>query len=145
MKSGASKVSSIPILILMSKIIFVKKYLLPVGQNWSQNRKYSEFIEIWQIKYFKYVNLNFNVKNNFYEKIFTTCWAKNWSRNWKCSELIEIWHIWSFKYTHLDFNVKIIFTKYLPIVKPKLVPKSKILGIFWKLTHLLFQVCQSLI
>ena len=37
------------------------------GPNWSQNEKCSEFIEIWHIQYFKYFNLDFDVKNGFYE------------------------------------------------------------------------------
>ena len=37
-------------------------YLL-LGPNWSQKKKCSSFIEIWQIWYFEYPNLDFDVKN----------------------------------------------------------------------------------
>ena len=33
---------------------------------------------------------------------------------------------------------KIIFMKYLPLVQPKLVPKLKMLGLYWNLAHLRF-------
>ena len=42
-----------------------------IGPSWSQNEECSEFIEIWHNQYFKYANLDFDVKNDFYE-IFTT-------------------------------------------------------------------------
>ena len=32
------------------------------GPNWSQNLKYSEFIEIWPNWYFKYPGLDFNIR-----------------------------------------------------------------------------------
>ena len=38
---------------------------------------------------------------------------------------------------------KIIFIKYLTIVRPKLVPKLKVLKIYWNLTHSMFQICES--
>ena len=39
---------------------------------------------------------------------------------------------------------KIIFIKYLPPVRPKLVPKLKVLRIYWNLVHSIFRICQSL-
>ena len=48
------------------------KYLPPVRPKLVPKLKKSEFIEIWQILYFKYGDLDFNVKNEFYE-LFTTC------------------------------------------------------------------------
>ena len=44
--------------------------------NLFQNWKYLEFIKTWNIWYFKYADLNFNVKNNFYE-IFTSFLAQS--------------------------------------------------------------------
>ena len=38
---------------------------------------------------------------------------------------------------------KIIFMKYLSPVRPKLVPKLKVLRIYWNLAHSIFQICQS--
>ena len=39
---------------------------------------------------------------------------------------------------------KLIFMKYLPPVRPKMVPKSKMLRNYQNLANLIFQVCQSL-
>ena len=38
---------------------------------------------------------------------------------------------------------KIIFIKYLPPGRPKLVPKLIVLRIYWKLAHLMFQIRRS--
>ena len=38
---------------------------------------------------------------------------------------------------------KIIFKKFSPTVRPKLVPKLKVLRIYWNLAHSIFQICQS--
>ena len=38
---------------------------------------------------------------------------------------------------------KVIFIKYLPLLWPKLVPKWKVLRIYWNLTHSMLQICQS--
>ena len=37
----------------------------------------------------------------------------------------------------------IIFMKHLSPVRPKFVPKLKILKIYWNLAHLMLQICQS--
>ena len=66
----------------MSKNIFINLF----DPKRSQNKKCSEFIEI---RYFNYVDLNFNVENDFYQ-ICTNCARPNWSQNEKCSEFIEI-------------------------------------------------------
>ena len=44
-----------------------------LDQNWSQNWKCPEFIGIWHIWYFKYADLDFNVKKDFFNQIFTYC------------------------------------------------------------------------
>ena len=38
---------------------------------------------------------------------------------------------------------KIIFIKYLPLVRPKMVPKSKMLRIYWNLAHVIFWISRS--
>ena len=156
-------IAHILISILMSTI-FIK--YLPPGRpilDWSQNWKYSEFIEIWHIWYFEYPNLGFDVKVifikylspvwhklvpklevlriywNLAQSIFQICqsWfccqkyfsllniyqllGPNWSQNEKCSEFIEIWLNWYFQYANLNFDVQMIFIKYLPSARPKLV------------------------
>ena len=64
---GTFDILNILILILMSKMIFIK-YLTPVRPKLVQKLKYSEFIESWHIRYFKYANLDFDVKRVFYIK-----------------------------------------------------------------------------
>ena len=66
----------------------------------------------------------------------------NWSQNWKCSGLIEIGNIdiWNIPISIL--MSKIIFIEHLPPVRPKLVPKVKVLRIYWNLRHSKFQICQ---
>ena len=111
--------------ILMSKIDFVK-YLSP------------GFIEIWHIWYFKYADLNFNVKNNFYET-FTTCQTQI-GPIIKSTEFIEFG---TFDISNVLISIlmsKMIFMEHLPIAKPKLFPKSKKLIIYWNLTWLIFQM-----
>ena len=54
-------------------------------------------------------------------------------------------YVWFAIYTDLFTLVsKIIFMKYLPPVRPKMVLKLKIVRIYWNLAHLIFQVCRSL-
>ena len=59
----------------------------------------------------------------------------------------------SLAYNHLliaHIESKIISMKFLPSVRPKNVPKLKMLGIYWNLTHVLFRIswywfgCQKL-
>ena len=39
--------------------------------------------------------------------------------------------------------LKIIFIKHVPLVRHKLIPKLKVLRMFWNLAHSIFQICQS--
>ena len=82
-----------------------KLFLLNIYPNCSQTYKCPEFIEIWHIWYFKYTNLDFNVKNDFLSHIYQLL-APNWSQNEKHSEFIEICLNWYFKYASLYFDVK---------------------------------------
>ena len=68
---------------------------------------------------------------------------KNRKKKKKKKEFIEIWHIRYFKYVDLSFNVKMFFIKYMPIARPKLVPKWKMLRIYWNLAEFIFQICWS--
>ena len=70
--------------------------------------------------------------------------GRNWSQNYKYTEFIEIWHFHYFRYVDLNFNVKNVFLiKHLPIARPQLVPRWKMLRIYWNLAELIFQICQS--
>ena len=73
--------------------------------NCFQNYKCPEFIEIWHIWYFKYVDLNFNVKNDFLSNMCQLL-SPNWCQNEKCSEFIEIWLNLYFKYDDLNLDAE---------------------------------------
>ena len=51
------------------------KYLLTVRPKLLPKSKCSKFIEIWPNWYLKYIDFDFDVKNDFYE-IYTTCKAQ---------------------------------------------------------------------
>ena len=55
----------------------------------------------------------------------------------KHPEFIEIGHISYCEYPNLDFDVKNFFIKYLPIARPKLVPKWIMLRIYWDLIKII--------
>ena len=123
-----------------------KLFLLNVyhlfGPNCSQNEKYSEFIETWHIRYFKYANLDFDVKNDFY-KIFTICSAQIVPKIKSTQNLLKFG---TFHISNIPISIlmsKIIFIKYLPLVRPRLFPILKVLRIHWNLAHSTFQTCQS--
>ena len=61
LKLGIFDILNIPISNLMLKKRFINNYQL-LGQNWSQNKKYSKFVEIWANWYFTYADFDFNVK-----------------------------------------------------------------------------------
>ena len=85
---GSSAHNQLLIAYIMSKIIFMKYHLF--GPKCSQNQKCSGFIEIWHMWYFKYLDLDFDVKNYFLSDIYQLL-GPNWSQNEQCSESIEIW------------------------------------------------------
>ena len=95
-----------------------------LSPNWSQNKKGLEFIEIWRIWYFKYGDLHFNVKNNFYE-IFATCYAQIIPKIKNAQDRLKFSTFDISNIPVLILISKIIFMKYLPVVRPKLVPKYK--------------------
>ena len=47
-------------------IFFLSKIYQLLGPNWSQNEECLEFVQMWLNWYFKYADLNFDVKNDFY-------------------------------------------------------------------------------
>ena len=71
LKFDTFDISNMTISILMSKMIFIK-YLPPVTPKFISELKVPRIYWNWSICYFKYADLNFKVKNNFF-KIFTTC------------------------------------------------------------------------
>ena len=131
-----------PISILMSKIIFMK-YLLTVRP------KLVTKFKILRI-YWNLAELTFEIcQSQFWCQILFSVkthplFGPNCSKNQKCSKLIEIWHI---QYANPNMPIailtsKMIFIKYLPPGRPKLVPKLKMLKIYSDLAHLIFQIYQ---
>ena len=122
------------------------KYLPPGRDpNLSQNWKCPECIKTWNICYFKYADLSFNVKNNFYE-IFTTFLAQSVSKIKNPQKLlkfetIDIWICCQSQIFHM--LSKMIFIKNLPPVRAKLVPKLKVLRVYWNLAQLTFRTSRS--
>ena len=52
----------------------------------------------------------------------------------------------AFDYSNILISIlmsKLSFIKYLPLVKPKLIPKLKKLRMYWNLSHETFQICRS--
>ena len=102
------------------KVIFIK-YLSPVWHKlvpklevlriyWNLAQSIFQICQSWFCcqKYFSLLNI--------YQLL-----GPNWSQNEKCSEFIEIWLNWYFQYANLNFDVQMIFIKYLPSARPKLV------------------------
>ena len=108
--------------------------------NWSQ--KCSEFIEIEHIQYFKYANLEFDVKMVFMK--YLPPFRAELVPKWKMLRIY--WNLGTFDISKITISIllsKIIFTKYVPLVRPKLIPKLKVLRIYWNWAHSIFQICQS--
>ena len=87
------------------KIISLNTYHF-FGPNCSQNEKCSEFIEIWHIRYFKYANLDFEVKNAFYE-IFTSCQAKLTPKLkllWNVGLIFQVFQSWLWDMVKVSVN-----------------------------------------
>ena len=70
-KLGTFDISNKQISILKSKLIFMK-YLPLVRPKLAPKLKMLGSIEIWHIQYFKYADLQFNVKKMIICEIFTT-------------------------------------------------------------------------
>ena len=78
----------------------------------------------------------------FYE-IFTTCEAQNGPKIKNAQNLLEF-RICDISNIPISILMsKIIFIEYILPVQPKMVPKSKVLRIYWNLAHSIFQICQS--
>ena len=125
---------------IMSKIIF-RKYLPPVRPKLVPKLKMLRI-------YWSLTQMMFRISRSWF-------WCQKWF-------LLNIYHLlgpsWSkIKYAQklLKFGLidissmpisilmsKIILMKYLPPVRPKLVPKMKMLRIYRNLPHLIFQICQ---
>ena len=55
------------------------------------------------------------------------------------------WNLGTFDISNIPILIlmsKIIFIKYVPLVRPKLIPKLKVLRIYRNLARSIFQVCQ---
>ena len=118
------------------------KYFAPVRPKLVPKLKVLKIY--WNLAHFVFriSDLDFNGKDKFYE-IFTTCSAQISPKIKSTQNLL--------KYSTLDISnmpnwilmSNMIFMKYLPPVRSKLVPKWKMLRIYWNLVHLIFQICSS--
>ena len=123
----------------MSQIIFII-YLSPVWQKLVE--KCSGFIQISHSQYFKYANLDFDTKNDFFY-IFTNCSTRISCKIENDQVLIKFATFHISNIPILILMSKIIFIKCLPSLRTKLFPKLKVLRIYWNLAHSIFQRCQS--
>ena len=116
MKFDKCDISNIQISILMSKSIFIN-YLPPVRPKLLP--KLNMLIIYWILTH----------------SIFKICQSLFWCQN-----------------AHLTFQIwrsrfkckKWFFIKYIPVARPKLVPKWKTLRIYWNFAELIFQICRFL-
>ena len=83
---------------------------------------YSEFIEIWHISHFEYLDLDSDIKDYFH-KIFTTCSTQIGPKIKSTQNLLKF-GITDISNILISILIsKMIFVKYLPPVRPKLIPK----------------------
>ena len=75
------------------------------------------------------INNSYNVKNNFYE-IFTTCSAQIGSKIESAQDLLKFGVFDNLNIPISILMSKMIFIKYLPTARLKLVPKLKVLRIY---------------
>ena len=123
LKFGTSGILSVPISISMSKITFMK-YLPPV-----RPKLVYEFIEIWHMRYLKHNNFDINAENDFYE-IFRNCQSQISPKIKNAQNLSKFG---TFDISNIPISVfmsKMVFIKYLPPVRPKLVLELKVFGIY---------------
>ena len=141
MKFGTIDISNTPVSIFMSKIIFIK-YLAPVRPKLVPKLKVIRIC--WNLAYsiFLIRQPRFWCQKWFLWIIYLLL-GPNWSQNQECSGLLKFG---TFDISNIPISLlmsKIIFIKYLPLVRCKLVAKLKVLIIYWNLAHSIFQICQS--
>ena len=125
----------------MSKIIFIK-YLPPVRSKFVPE---SEVLQIyWNLAHliFRISWSRFWCQKSFLWNIYCLL-GPIWSQNLKCSGFIEIC---TFDISNILISIltsKVFFIKYLPLLWPKLVPKLKVLRVYWNLAHLIFRISWS--
>ena len=123
----------------MSKTIFMK-YLPPVRPKLVPNTKVLAIY--W----------------NFSQLIFRTSWSRSWCQklfllDTTCSAKLfpkinaqDLLKFGTSDVSNISISIlmwQIIFMKYLPPVRPKLVPKLKVFRIYWNLAQLIFRVSRS--
>ena len=88
--------------------------------------------------YFEYLNFDSDVKNYILE-ILTTCTAQIGPKIKSAQNLLKFG---TFDISNMPVSIlmsKMIFIKCLPRITPNLVPKLKMLRIYWNLAHLNIQ------
>ena len=85
----------------------------------------------------KYVNLDFDVKNDFYF-IFTTCENQIGPKIKNAADLLKFG---TFDIPNIPISIKNFFFNIYHLFRPKLVSKLKVLRNYWNLAHSVFQTC----
>ena len=127
---------------IISKTIF-KKYLPPVGPKlvpkltmlriyWNLTHLIFRVSQCW----------NFDVKDYFYQ-IFSICLAQICPKIKRTQNLLKFGTLDILNIPVLILMSKIIFMKYLPSVRRKLVPKLKRLRIYWNSAQFIFRIFRS--
>ena len=133
--------SHIPVSVLMTKIIVIK-YLITCLAKIGPKIKSGQ--NLLKFSTFKISNMSIWIltSKSFLWNIYGLL-GPIWSQNLKCSGFIEIC---TFDISNILISIlmsKIIFIKYLPLLWPKLVPKLKVLRVYWNLVYLIFQISWS--
>ena len=130
LKFGASNILSVPISILMPKILFYEIFTICQAQIGPKTKNVQNLLKFGTSNFsFKCANLHFNIKNIFYE-ILTTCQVQI---GFKIKNAQNFSKFGQFGISNMPISIlmsNLIFIKYLPLVTPKLVPKLKVLRIY---------------
>ena len=123
----------------IKSIILFMKYLPPVRPKMFPKLKTLRIY--WNLAQviFRISQLDFGVKNYFYW-ILTTCPTQIGPKIKSAQNLLKFG---TFDISNMAISIlmsKMIFIKYLLPFRPELVPKLKMLRIYWNLTHLIFRI-----
>ena len=125
----------------MSKIIFMK-YLPPPRPKMVPKLKMLRI-------YWNLAHVIFRISRSRFwcQKLFlvilTICSAKIGPKIKSANNVLKFS---TFDISNMPISIliwKMIFIKYLPPVRPKLVPKLNMLRIYWNLAHLIFRISRS--
>ena len=122
---------------IMSKVIFMK-YLPPARPKMVSKLKMLRI-------YWKLVHVVFWISKSRFrcQKLLITCLTQIGPKIKSAQNLLKFGTFDILNTSIPTLMSKMIFIKYLSPARPKLVPKSKMLRIYWNLAHLIFRISQS--